>query len=94
MKFEVRNPKFITDMCTLLLSITIIALTIVVIFNGSRAVLAIAFYMGAVLFVIKVIRGFMSKRVRAVLFIIPIALCIAAALMAQGIVSTPELPWS
>ena len=78
----------------MLLSIAIIVLTIVVIFNGSRAILAIVFYMGAVLFVIKVVRGFMSRRVRAILFIIPIALCIAAALMAQGVVSTPEPPWS
>ncbi|MBO6146855.1 MAG: hypothetical protein IJ827_01590 [Lachnospiraceae bacterium] len=94
MKFEVKNPKFITDMFTMLLSIAVIALTIVVIFNGSRAILAIVFYMGAALFLIKVVRGFMSRRARAILFIIPIALCIAAALMAQGAAPMPELPWS
>ncbi|MCR5747058.1 MAG: hypothetical protein K6G03_05070 [Lachnospiraceae bacterium] len=94
MRLDFKNPKFVIDTITLVLSVIIIALTVVVIFEGSRAILAVIFYLGAGLFTVKIIRGIMSRRVRALLYIIPVALCIASALMAQQIVPIPELPWN
>ena len=51
------------------------------------------FYIGAAMFVSNVIQDIMDRRSRALLFIIPITICIAAALMAQGVVPLPELPF-
>ncbi len=94
MKFTFKNPKFITDLITVILSVAIIALTIVIIFEGSRAILAVNFYLGATLFAVRIVRGIMSGRPRVLLFIIPIALCFVGAFMAQQIIPTPELPWN
>ncbi|HAL31913.1 MAG TPA: hypothetical protein DCP46_03020 [Lachnospiraceae bacterium] len=93
MRFDVKNPKFLLDLIVLIEALAIIVLTVIVVFDGSRTILAMIFYIGAAMFVSNVIQDIMDRRSRALLFIIPITICIAAALMAQGVVPLPELPF-
>jgi hypothetical protein len=93
MRFDVKNPKFILDLIVLIEAFAIIVLTVIVVFDGSRAILAVIFYIGAAMFAANVVQDVIERRARALLFIIPIAICIAAALMAQGVVPMPELPF-
>ncbi|MBR1524272.1 MAG: hypothetical protein IJ641_07440 [Lachnospiraceae bacterium] len=89
MRFNRKNPKFITDLATLVFAVAVIVLTIVVLIGGSDMLLAVVFYAGAGMFTMNVIRGLISGRYMSVAFIIPVVICISGGLIAQGIIQ----PW-
>ncbi len=89
MKFDKKNSKFLTDLFTILLAVTVIVSAVIVIINGSEILLAVVFYSGAAMFATNIIRGFISRRYTSLLFVVPIAMCIAGGLAAQGVIN----PW-
>ena len=89
MRFNKSDPKVILDGVIILLATMIIGMTIFVVFDGSRMVLAITFYTGALMFIINAVRGIMSKKYLALAALIPCALCIVGGLMAEGLISLP-----
>lgn len=89
MRFDRTNPKFLMDLTSMILAMAIIVLTIIVIFDGSRTILAIAFYVGALLMILKMVRGVYVRKYHALVCIIPAAVCIAGGLMSEGIVPMP-----
>ena len=89
MRFNRKNPGFLTDLATMFFSVAVIVLTIIVIVRGEDSILAVVFYAGAAMFATNVIKGLITGRVRNVAFIIPAALCVTGGLIAQGLIG----PW-
>ena len=89
MRFDRKNPRFVTDMATMLFSITVIVLTIIVIVRGEDSIMAAVFYAGAGMFATNIIKGLITGRYAMTAFIIPAVLCITGGLIAQGMIG----PW-
>ena len=89
MRFNTKNPKFLTDLFTLIFALTVITVTVLVIISGSDTMLGIVFYAGAAMFAANIVRGFISGKYMAAVFIIPAAICVTGGLIAQGVIS----PW-
>ncbi len=89
MRFNRKNIKFITDLITLALAVSVIVLAIAAITGGEGLIFALVFYVGAAMFISNIVRGFISRRYLAVAFILPAFICVAGGLMAQGIAG----PW-
>lgn len=79
------------DAITVILAMAIIILTIIVVFNGSRVILAIVFYIGTAMFLMRIIRGLYVRDYIKAILIFPAAACIVAGLIAENILSLPHI---
>ncbi|MBQ4482516.1 MAG: hypothetical protein II966_04700 [Lachnospiraceae bacterium] len=89
MRFNRKNVKFVTDLITLILAVSVIVLAIVGIIGGQELIFAFVFYAGAAMFISNIVRGFLSKRYLTAAFILPAIICVAGGLMAEGMIE----PW-
>lgn len=89
MRFDKKNPKFMTDFITLIFAMAAIVLAIIVIISGSDMLLPFVFYAGAAMFAANVVRGIISSKFLFGIMAIPALICLAGGLMTQGVIA----PW-